>query len=373
MDKIKDLKKIIFLFLLVFLSGNFFCFVLAAEGDTGNAGEEANDKFSIFLDEPTIAKGYTVSAFNDALKLSLVPEILSSSTRVDCEVIDEDMPIPWNLEKISPIYQLEFRNKGAYDDSRPFYIQFSYERESNNYKRVFFFDKNYGTWRQLPTRDWPEEKFVRSLIHLPFARIAVLETSEAMTVGQASWYAYKGGNFAASPDFPKASRLRVHNLENGKFVDVEVNDYGPDRKLHPDRAIDLDKVAFSKISNPAEGIIKVNIEPLYIVPDVSGKVMGAVEGLGAGIEPAVKARAALVINEETGEIILEKNASQILPIASLTKLVAVKIFFDEKIGLNQTVIYKKQDEEYNYEYCEPWKSARLKVKEGDMMSVEDLV
>jgi len=327
---------------------------------------------SIHLDKATIAKGYTVTAFNESLKLSLVPGILSESTRVDTEIITEEMSIPWNLEKISPIYQFEFRNKAAYDNHKPFYIQFSYDKKSHNYKRVFFYDKNYSTWRELPTRDFPEEGFVRSLIHLPYARIVVMSSKRAMTYGKASWYAYKHGDFAASPDFPKGSRLRVHNVDNGKYVDITVNDYGPERDLHPDRAIDLDKVAFSKIAGVGAGIINVNIEPLYVVPDAVGKVLGIPEK-GASINPVVKAKSSLVMNEKTGEIIFEKNKRAVLPIASLSKLVAVKVFLDQKVSMDKEVIYLTKDEEYNYEYCKPWEAAKLRVKEGDVMTIRDLV
>ncbi len=385
--QIRFVGNIMIVLLVIFLLNSLVCPAQAevrfdgdvTEGET--VGDEqieespvvlANEQSSINLDKETIAKGYTVTAFNDLLKLSLVPGILSESTRVDTEIINEDMPIPWNLEKISPIYQFEFRNKTAYDNHKPFYIQFSYDKKSSNYKRVFFYDKNYSTWRELPTRDYPEEKFVRSLIHLPYARIVVLESDEAMTSGRASWYAYKGGNFAASPDFPKGSRLRVYNQANLKYVDVVVNDYGPDRSIFPDRAIDLDKVAFSKIASVGAGVIDVNIEPLYIVPDVSGKVLGVTEK-GASELPITKARASLVMNEETGEILFEKNIDKKFPIASLTKLVAMKVFFDQKISLDKEVIYMEQDELYNYEYCESWESAKLRVKQGDIMTVEDLV
>lgn len=223
-----------------------------------------NNKYSIFLDQPTIQKGYTVNAFNSELKLSLMPEILNQSTTVQIERINHKMEMPLELNKISEIYQFEFINKKAYNNHKPFYIQFSYNEISNNYKQVFFYDKNYTAWRPLPTKDYLEQKFVRSLIHLPFARIAVFENPEILTTGQASWYKYKNGNFAASPDFSKGSILRVYNIENNKFIDVKINDYGPHRGLHPNRAIDLDKIAFSKIASLKTGIINVKIEPLFI-------------------------------------------------------------------------------------------------------------
>ncbi len=337
--------------------------------------------YHINLDQATIAKGYTVSAFtteNSSLKLSLVPGILSEATGVDMKLLDEKMDMPWQVDRISEIYQFEFLNKQAYDNHKPFYIQLTYdEREDaeenllNCYKQVFFYDKNYLAWRPLPTKDYPEEKFVRSLIHLPFARIAIFSYPDVLTSGKASWYAYKGGNFTASPDFPKGSRLRVYNLENGKFVDVEVNDYGPDRGLHPDRAVDLDKVAFSILAPAWQGTISVKVEPLYIAPK-SGRILG-ISGKGALSRPEATAKSAVIMNENSGKILFEKNSTSTLPIASLTKLVAIKTFLDTKPSLDRVVAYSVQDEEYNYEYCAKWESARLRVQDGDTMTIEDLL
>ncbi|MFA5248126.1 MAG: RlpA-like double-psi beta-barrel domain-containing protein [Patescibacteria group bacterium] len=333
----------------------------------------ANKKFSINLDESTIARGYTVTSFNDSLKLSLVPGILSSSTRVGCEVLNEDIPTPWHLDRISPFYQFEFFNKASYDNHKPFYIQVNYDTETFGYKRVFFYDKNFSAWRELPTTDFPKEKFVRSLIHLPYARIAVFEDSSILAVGKASWYKYKGGDFTASPDYPKGSRLRVYNLDNGKYVDVTVNDYGPDRRLHPDRVIDLDKVAFTKIASVGEGIINVKVEPLNVAADARGQVLGIKAVTGALASPEIKSKAAVVINKKDGQIIFGQNATTSLPLASLSKMVALKVFFDQRPTLNQIVEYKIKDEEYNSLYTDLSRSSKIKVKDGDKMTIEDLV
>ena len=82
-----------------------------------------NAQFHINLDQPTIAKGYTVAAFDDAIKLSLAPGILADATDVDVPELNEDMPMPWQLDQASPVYQFEFMNKQAYDNRKPFYIQ----------------------------------------------------------------------------------------------------------------------------------------------------------------------------------------------------------------------------------------------------------
>ncbi|MBU4375753.1 serine hydrolase [Patescibacteria group bacterium] len=353
----------------------------SVQADNNPTIDSISHSYHINLDQATIAKGYTVSAFNtrtSGLKLSLVPEILGEQTGVDMALLDENMEMPWQVERVSEIYQFEFLNKQAYDNHKPFYIQLAYdEREAeeenllNCYKQIFFYDKNYSAWRPLPTKDYPEEKFVRSLIHLPFARIAVFSYPNILTSGKASWYAYKGGNFTASPDFPKGSRLRVYNLENNTFVDVEVNDYGPDRGLHPDRAVDLDKVAFSRLAPAWQGTIAVKVEPLYIA-SASGKVLG-IGGQGALPKPSAAAKSAVIMSEGSGEILFEKNATSTLPIASLTKLAAIKTFLDTRPSLDRVVAYNVQDEEYNYEYCAKWESARLKVRDGDTMTIEDLL
>jgi len=106
MNYFKKIQISILITLLTFLVGSF---VLADEIEP----ILANPQSYINLDKATIAKGYTVTAFSDKLKLSLVPGILDESTGVLIEEIVENMPTPWQMDKISPIYQFEFQNKNA--------------------------------------------------------------------------------------------------------------------------------------------------------------------------------------------------------------------------------------------------------------------
>ncbi|MCF7820005.1 MAG: serine hydrolase [Candidatus Pacebacteria bacterium] len=352
--------KFVFVFSLLFLGFTFFTFKA-----------QASQESLINLDQNTVNRGYTVSSLDNKLKLSLTPNILSEASLVKTEIIDESFA-PFSLEQLSPVYQFEFLNKSAYDHDRPFYIQLAYDKENSDYKQVFFFDKNYGSWRPLPTQDFPEENFVRSLIHLPYARLAVFSYPSVLGQGEASWYAYKGGMFAASPDFPKGSKVRVYNLANNKYVDVEINDFGPDRSIFPNRAIDLDKEAFKKISALSAGLIEVSLEPLHVPKDNTGRILG-LSSDGALLIPEIKAKSAIVIDQDSGEVLWEKDAETILPIASLTKLIAVKVFLNNNRNLEQVVEYKYQDEEYNYQYCSKWESARLRVSEGETMTIKDLL
>jgi len=191
---------------------------------------------------------------------------------------------------------------------------------------------------------------------------------DILTVGSASWYKFKNGLFAASPDFAKGTVLRVYNLANGKSVDVTVNDWGPDRSLHPDRVVDLDKVAFNKIAASADGLARVRIE---VLKAVMPEIKKALPQLTASLN--LTASSAVIISEKSGQILWSKNADTISPLASLTKLVATKIFLDTKPKLDQVVTYKKADEAYNNRYCSPGESARLKVKDGETMTISDLL
>ena len=44
-----------------------------------------------------------------------------------------------------------------------------------------------------------------------------------------------------------------------KSVVVTINDYGPDRSVHPGRIIDLDKVAFAKLISLGMGLLDVRV------------------------------------------------------------------------------------------------------------------
>jgi len=84
--------------------------------------------------------------------------------------------------------------------------------------------------------------------------------------GIASWYDYslkgivwsKNHRTAASRHFKRYSTVRVTNVENGKSVEVYINDYGPESWTG--REIDLSSYAFSQIADLKLGLIKVRID-----------------------------------------------------------------------------------------------------------------
>ncbi len=106
-----------------------------------------------------------------------------------------------------------------------------------------------------------------------------------MTEGYASWYAYKNCDCAASPDFPKGSYVKVTRVNDPtKSVIVCINDYGPNRDIHPDRVIDLDKIAFQKIAPLGAGLTQVIVEPVE-APPAPSQPLAVTAPAPASVEP----------------------------------------------------------------------------------------
>lgn len=203
-----------------------------------------------------------------------------------------------------------------------------------------------------------------------------------MLSGKASWYSYKGGMFAASPDFKTGTHLKVWSLANpSKVIEVVVNDYGPNRIKHPERVIDLDKVAFAQLAPLGAGVISVQIEPIKSLTSTTTQFLAATSVATAVVKKTnqtnndiiLSSESGIVISAKTGKVIWSKNSSAQLPLASLTKIVAMKVFLDTKPKLSKVVKYKKQDEILTHKWANPGEIAKLKVKDGETMTVNDLL
>lgn len=114
--------------------------------------------------------------------------------------------------------------------------------------------------------------------HEPGAAPALVATelttaAPSVATGRASWYGRfhhgrrtaSGERFdmyaltAAHRTLPLGTRLRVVNLENGRAVDVRINDRGP--VIH-DRIIDLSYAAARRLGGVEAGVFRVSLAPL---------------------------------------------------------------------------------------------------------------
>ncbi len=320
--------------------------------------------FSLFI--LSFVAYYPVAAANLEIKYS--PQAFSAPASLNFEPLASATNLPWEWQLLGPAYDYSFSTAGFYDPSRPLELRLSYEAANSYYKQIFILDQLSGAWRPILSQDHPDERYVSALVTSTSGQVALLANPEILSIGQASWYKYKNGLFAASPDFLKGTVLKVTNLDNGKSVQVTVNDYGPDRARFPERAIDLDKVAFEKLASTGAGIIRVKVEPIKAIA-----ASGLAKASQLQDQPSLTASSAVIVAADSGRVLWGKEADKAAPLASLTKLVAATVFLETKTSLDKVVSYKYQDEKYNYEYCKPWESARLRVKEGETMTVKDLL
>lgn len=74
----------------------------------------------------------------------------------------------------------------------------------------------------------------------------------------------------------------------------------------------------------------IDDEPAELVLDAHGN-------------PQLRSSAFYVANQATGEVLLEKNASTVLPIASITKLMTAMVVLDAGLGLNEELSISEAD------------------------------
>ena len=78
----------------------------------------------------------------------------------------------------------------------------------------------------------------------------------------------------------------------------------------------------------------------------------------------VNARAALVVDAETGEVLFDKNSGQAMPIASLTKLMTAMVYLETKPDLTRRAMVSREDLAG---------SGHTRLRAGEVVSMRDLM
>ncbi len=194
--------------------------------------------------------------------------------------LHENKIVLTRLDKISPDLDYPVQNNLIITVTR-INVEETAIQEDINFKTIVKTDKKMG-WREKEV-ETPGELGIREVVYKitykdgkEISRVALskktirdpvpqtetqgtyMELKKAAR-GQATWYAYQGGMFAASTTIPKGNYAKVTNTANGKSIVVQINDYGPQGK---GRVIDLDKVAFAKIASLGAGVIGVKVEEI---------------------------------------------------------------------------------------------------------------
>ncbi|MFH0854697.1 MAG: RlpA-like double-psi beta-barrel domain-containing protein, partial [bacterium] len=423
-------------FLKLILCAVLFCLSLQSA-----IAVDINPVYSIRIDEATIEKGYEVKGFEDKFQIAVFPYVLKIPARIELknrteiarseyyrtlaatgneageDVINEDVsntdaisrvstttvdivatstheaanrkpligenPDGWEIN--SDIYEFDVMDKNAFDGKKPFVIIIKYddenlEEKAEGRKKIFYYDGVKNEWIGLPSTIMYEDKLVRAVIQLPYAKLAIFKNENILSIGKASWYKYKGCNCAASPDYPKGTKLKITAINSDKSVIVEVNDYGPERDKFPDRVIDLDLEAFIKIAKKGAGVIDVKVEPVDELCSYGFQKAKHPEKPA----PEISAPIAVLIDEPTGEILYAKNEKEKHSIASITKLMTASVFLDmqhtiapsadagrDAINRVSTTV-ENWNKIIKYSKADDLEGAKLYVNDGETMTVKDI-
>lgn len=219
--------------------------------------------YRVSLDQVTLEKGFTVqNSENPNFKVGIFPNTINQPSTVVFKTVEQgDVAFPEGLERVSDIYSFELKTAESVVFENPVVLSLELTKTSDYKKEVYYYDSNRGTWISLPSRTAPGGDEIRAFIHLKYAKVVVLQDSNYMETGYASWYrSSRYPNGAASNDYPYDARLRVTNLANGNWVDVTVVSTGP---FVEGRIIDLTHTAFSAIANTyVDGVVRVQVEEL---------------------------------------------------------------------------------------------------------------
>src|SRR5687768_337688 len=71
--------------------------------------------------------------------------------------------------------------------------------------------------------------------------------------------------------------------------------------------------------------------------------VGLVPAAHSGDAPKLKSSAALIVDAETGEVLYDKNAAAVVPIASITKLMTAVVVLDAGLPLDEPIEISRED------------------------------
>ncbi|MFH0814632.1 MAG: septal ring lytic transglycosylase RlpA family protein [Candidatus Falkowbacteria bacterium] len=215
------------------------------------------DTETMHFDKASLEKGLHWFSRDKALMLVISPKLFNIEVNLTVNTYKIDgLAFPKGWQAVSKIYEFSFSSAAQLNYQHQTIMQIFANSDIMDLKKIFKWNETVGQWEQIDSSS-RDLKSARAKIALSGGKYVMLKNDKIMEFGAASWYKYKNCDCAASPDYPKGTKLKVTNLENGKSVIVKINDWGPERDKHPDRVIDLDKTAFKKLGYLSRGILKM--------------------------------------------------------------------------------------------------------------------
>jgi D-alanyl-D-alanine endopeptidase (penicillin-binding protein 7) len=115
--------------------------------------------------------------------------------------------------------------------------------------------------------------------------------------------------------------------------------------------------------HPLEGIVAV-----FALFFVLALAIGFAQAGEAKVHKTVYLRSssALVLDADTGEVVIDKNADAVTPIASITKLMTAMVILDRGLDLNQRIVISRED-------TDALKGTRSRLRPGSILTRGELL
>lgn len=229
---------------------------------------EEPEVYTLRLDEATVLKGYTFVSPEEDFKVGVVDGAVAEPMTVRFKQIpDSHMLLPLEKapgERASAIWEFDLlADDGSVGELvRPIYLAVGIESAKMNRKVMYYWDKGQETWRILPSSIDLESGLIRSVIYLPYARVALFDEPDETTYeAWASWYptelTTRNMLGAAANVYAYNTPLWVCRLDDLSVCTISrVISVGP---FVEGRVIDLTKAAFENIGNPRGGVLGVRV------------------------------------------------------------------------------------------------------------------
>jgi len=115
--------------------------------------------------------------------------------------------------------------------------------------------------------------------------------------------------------------------------------------------------------HPLEGIVAV-----FALFFVLALAIGFAQAGEAKAHKTVYLRSSsvLVLDADTGEVVIDKNADAVTPIASITKLMTAMVILDRGLDLNQRIVISRED-------TDSLKGTRSRLRPGNVLTRRELL
>lgn len=133
--------------------------------------------------------------------------------------------------------------------------------------------------------------------------------------------------------------------------------------LNTDSSIDMDDEPTIQGSTTISTTIRKSNGVVTNAPQTAPQTVHIVDTNSYSNQPSVSARAALVMDAQTGEVLYSKNTNTAMPIASITKLMTAVIISDAKLNMSEKITLQQSDFS-----CSGCKSSSSTLRAGDSMN-----